>query len=202
MKVMNVSNVKNDVKGHLLRPGDDNDGADSVKLAPWEELVVDAVGNTIDFWRFKRNHGRVWALLYLRGRALSAGEIERAMGLSKGAVSMVTRELETWGVVKRARVPSDATWRFVAETDLMKMIRRVIEDREGQFVSRVRQDLEQAEKLARAAGNVSPDVLARLSRMRTLAAFIDKALRAFVLTAKLDVGGVVNVLQETTRRRT
>ena len=31
-------------------------------LAPWEALVVDAVGNVIDFWKFKRNQGRVWAL--------------------------------------------------------------------------------------------------------------------------------------------
>ena len=44
-------------------------------LLPWEALVVDAVGSVIDFWKFKRNQGRVWALLYLRGRALSAAEI-------------------------------------------------------------------------------------------------------------------------------
>lgn len=178
--------------GHLVR--DDGEGPGT--LSPWEALVVDAVGNTIDFWRFKRNHGRVWALLYLRGRALSAAEIQESLGLSKGGVSMVTRELETWGVIHRVRVPGDATWRFVAETDLMKMIRRVIEDREAAFVARVREDLEEAEAMAKKDPAVPPEVLARVQRMRTLAVMVDKALRAFVLTARLDVIGAANVLQE------
>src|SRR5437870_5171843 len=101
-------NSMNASRGHLLR---DDDAEGPGTLEPWEALVVDAVGNTIDFWRFKRNHGRVWALLYLRGRALSAAEIQEALGLSKGAVSMVTREIESWGVIHRARAPGDATWR-------------------------------------------------------------------------------------------
>jgi len=195
----------NAMKGHLLAvpppsrdDGGDGDG-DGGDLLPWEALVVDAVGNTIDFWHFKRNHGRVWALLYLRGRALSASDIQAALGLSKGAVSMVTRELEQWGVIHRARTPGDATWRFVAETDLMRMIRRVIEEREAAFVTRVRSDLETAEKLAREDGDVPPEVLARVTRMRQLAGFVDKALRAFLLTARLDVGSALNVLQEPVR---
>jgi DNA-binding transcriptional regulator GbsR (MarR family) len=184
-------------RGNLL--SDESESAGT--LAPWEALVVDAVGNTIDFWRFKRNHGRVWALLYLRGRALSAAEIQESLGLSKGAVSMVTRELESWGVIHRARAPGDATWRFVAETELMRMIRRVIEEREAAFVSRVHADLDNAEHMARAAGDVPADVLARVTRMKHLASLVDKALRTFLLTARLDVGGALTALQEPLRRK-
>ena len=67
----------------------------------WRSLVADAVGNFIEFWGFKRNHGRVWALLYLEGRAMTASEIQDALDLSKGAVSMITREIERWGVSRR-----------------------------------------------------------------------------------------------------
>jgi HTH-type transcriptional regulator, glycine betaine synthesis regulator len=185
------------VNGHLVK---EPDPVGPGTLAPWEALVIDAVGNTIDFWRFKRNHGRVWALLYLRGRPLAAADVQEELGLSKGGVSMVTRELEGWGVVRRVRTPGDATWRFVAETDLMKMIRRVIEDREAAFVARVREDLEDAEAMAREAGDVPAEVLARVARMRTLAVLVDKALRAFILTARLDVVGAANVLQEPASR--
>ncbi len=201
MNIMNAANARRAPRGHLLELRREDDGGPG-DLEPWEALVVDAVGNTIDFWRFKRNHGRVWAVLYLRGRALSAGEIQAALGLSKGAVSMVTRELEQWGVVHRARTPGDATWRFVAETDLMRMIRRVIEEREAAFVTGVRQDLENADRLARAADGVPPEVLARVARMKTLAVLVDKALRAFLLTARLDVGGALHVLQEPSRGST
>lgn len=182
------------MSGHMLKEAE-SEGPGT--LTPWESLLVDAVGNTIDFWRFKRNHGRLWALLYLRGRPLAALEIQESLGLSKGGVSIVTRELETWGVIHRVRAPGDATWRFVAETDLGKMIRRVIEEREAAFVSRVREDIEDAEAMALEDGNVPAEVLARVARMKTLAMLVDKALRAFILTARLDVVGAAHVLQET-----
>ena len=188
-------------RGHLARVKDTSDGGDREgpgTLNEWEALVIDAVGNTIDFWRFKRNHGRVWALLYLRGRALSAAEIQEALGLSKGAVSMVTREIEQWGVVRRVRVPGDATWRFNAETDLMKMVRRVIEEREAAFVGRVKEDLDDAYAMAKASKNVPADVLDKVDRLRTLARLVDKALRAFILTGRFDVAGVASILTAST----
>src|SRR5256885_8508546 len=98
------------------------------KLEHWEEVAVDAVGNVIEFWGFKRNQGRVWALLYLRDTALTAAQIEADLDLSKGGVSMLLRDLERWGVILRVRTPGDASWRYRAETDLLKMARRVIEE--------------------------------------------------------------------------
>jgi DNA-binding transcriptional regulator GbsR (MarR family) len=188
--------MRGHLQGHLARELKNADAEGPGMLTPWEALVVDAVGNTIDFWHFKQNHGRVWALLYLRGRSLSAHEIQESLGLSKGGVSMVTRELETWGVIHRVRVPGDPVWRFVAETDLLKMIRRVIADREAAFVTRVREDLEEAEDLAKADKSVPPEVLARVHRMKSLAIMVDKALRAFLVTARLDVVGAASILAE------
>lgn len=164
-------------------------------LSPWEALVVDAVGSVIDFWKFKRNQGRVWALLYLRGRALSALEIQEALGLSKGGVSMLVRELEQWDVVRRVRAPRDEVWRYAAETDLMKMIGRVVSEREAGLVRSVRDDLDHALAMARKE-NVDPVVLTRLRRMKTLADLIDTALTAFLQTARFDVGAARDVLDE------
>lgn len=165
-------------------------------LRPWEALVVDAVGNLIEFWNFKRNQGRVWALLYLRGRALTAAQIQTALGLSKGAVSMLVRELEQWSVLVRVRSPHDDAWRFAAETDLMKMIGRVISERERGLVQSVREDLERAERIARDDDDVPREVLDRLRRMRTLAVFVEKALKVFVDTARFDAMGVLDVLRD------
>lgn len=177
---------------------EEEDGGGVASLAPWEALVVDAVGNVIDFWQFKRNHGRVWALLYLRGRALSAAELQSALGLSKGAVSMLARELEQWRVVRRVRTPGDEVWRYAAETDLMRMVGRVISEREATLVESVRDDLEEAEHLMKAQGGVPVEVQDRLRRMKTLANIIDRALRAFLSTARLDVFSALSVLGETT----
>jgi DNA-binding transcriptional regulator GbsR (MarR family) len=163
-------------------------------MAQWESMAVDAVGNAIEFWGFKRNQGRVWALLYLRDQALTAAEIETALGLSKGGVSMLLRDLERWGVVLRGRATGGAAWRYGAQTDLMAMVSRVLQEREGQLLSRIRNDLLEARKLAQGAGVARP-TLQRLSRMATLAEQTDRALKVFLKTARLDVAGVFQALQ-------
>jgi DNA-binding transcriptional regulator GbsR (MarR family) len=108
---------------------------------------------------------------------------------------MITRELEQWGVIKRVRSPRDASWRFDAEVNLMRMVRRVIEDREIRVISRAREDLERAERIAQKDKSVKPEVLTRLARMRSLASFIERAVRAFLQTSKLDVGSAASLLE-------
>lgn len=167
--------------------------APSGGLQPWETRAADAIGDVIEFWGFKRNQGRVWALLYLRGRPHTAQDLQDALGLSKGAVSILVRELEQWGVVRRVRTPADPMWRYEAETDLMKMVRKVIEEREAMLVTRVRRDLERAEAMARES-DAPRDVRARLERMRRLSGLVEKSLLAFLKTARLDVLGAFQIL--------
>lgn len=172
------------------------------RLLAWECSVVEAAGTVIEFWGFKRNQGRVWALLFLRGRALCAQELQEELGLSKGAVSMVVRELEQWGVVHRLRSPNDTVWRFEAETDLMRMVSRVFRDREAPMVARVKADLEAAEKAAKADPSTPADVLVRIQRMRMLASLVDKAIWSFTQTAKFDVGWAFEALKQDVLRKT
>jgi len=168
--------------------------------AGWEDLVVDAVGNVIEFWGFKRNQGRVWALIFLRGTPMSAQELQEALGLSKGAVSMLTRELERWEVLRRVRVPNSSSWRFDVETDLRRMISNVFREREAVFITRVRADLAEAEQRAKEEG-APAEVLERVRRMRTLADAMAKALDLFLASATLDLGKMVNLLRETTKAK-
>ncbi len=191
------------MKGYLWTGGLEagrGEGSSNGRLAPWEAIAVDAVGNVIEFWGFKRNQGRVWALLYLRGEPMTAGEIERELDLSKGGVSMLLRDLERWGVVRRVRSPQDSAWRYGAETDLIRMVSHVIEEREAGFIERIRADLAEARRMAEASGNVPPEHLARLEKMATLAEHVERALRLFVKTARLDVGGILGALREESPR--
>jgi len=183
------------MKGYLW-PSETASLPEEGTLPRWEAIAVDAVGNVIEYWGFKRNQGRVWALLYLRDVALSAGEIERELGLSKGAVSMLLRDLERWGVIERVRSPGEAAWHYGAETDLMKMVSRVLEQREAAFLARIREDFAEAQRLAHAAGDVAKARLERLDRMAILAEQTDRAVRMFLKTARLDVGGMFNALRE------
>jgi DNA-binding transcriptional regulator GbsR (MarR family) len=195
------------MKGHLVAE-DAVARKQSEKRAPlarWEAIAIDAVGNVIEFWGFKRNQGRVWAFLYLRGEAFSAATIEKQLELSKGGVSMLLRDLERWGVVRRVRAPGESAWRYQAETEFVKMVTRVIEERESQFIGRVRADLAEARRLAGEAGEVVSDQLARLEKMAALADHTERALKLFLRTARLDANAMFGIfkegLEEALRRR-
>ena len=176
------------------------EGGGCGRLARWEAIAVDAVGNVIEFWGFKRNEGRVWALLYLRGEPLAAGELEQELALSKGAVSMLVRDLERWGVVLRVRDPGSTAWKYQAETDFMKMVRRVVEEREAAFISRIHADLAEARRLASLSEDVPRERLLRLSRMTALAELAERAVQLFLQTSRLDVGAMFGTLLDTGQR--
>ena len=164
-------------------------------LPRWEALAIDAVGNVIEFWGFKHNQGRIWAVLYLRGTSMSANQLEEELGLSKGAVSMLVRDLERWGVVLRIRQPGTGAWHYRAETDLVQMVRRVIQERETAFITRIRADLEEARRLATASG-VGRERLARLEKLAALALGAERALRIFLRTARVDLSSLLVALGE------
>ena len=161
-------------------------------LPRWESIAVEAVGQVIEFWGFKHNQGRVWALLYLRATAMTATQIEELLGLSKGGVSMLVRDLERWSGVHRVRQPGAGAWRYRAETDLVKMVGRVVAERELAFISRIRVELTEARRMASAATGVGRDQLARLERMSTLAQASERALKLFLRTARLDVRSMLS----------
>ncbi len=187
------------MKGYNFpKDGDIDSFAEDVEgnLDGWESLVVNAVGTVIEFWGFKRNQGKVWALLYLRDAAMTAADVREELDLSKGAVSMILRELESWGVVQRMRRPGSQSWHFVAEVELMKMIGRVFRDREARVVRRVKEDLIEAERIATKKGDVPQAMLDRLTRMRRLAGLIERALDVFLSTAQLDVTDARGIFTE------
>lgn len=95
-----------------------------------EKLVCDAVGQLIEFWGFKRQMGRVWALLYLRESPQSAQDIQRDLSLSAGSVSATVTELLHWGVIKKISVQGERRDYFLPEINLWKMISRVYAERE------------------------------------------------------------------------
>lgn len=92
--------------------------------------VADAIGGLMEFWGFKRNLGRVWTVLYLETRPLSAPELCERLSLSSGTVSMTLSELGQWSAVRKAWMPGERRDHYEAETNIWKMISRVFRERE------------------------------------------------------------------------
>jgi HTH-type transcriptional regulator, glycine betaine synthesis regulator len=158
--------------------------------------VADAVGALMEFWGFKRVMGRLWAVLYLVGEPLSAAELCERLAISSGAASMTLADLERWGVVKRSRKPGDRREYFEAETDVWKMVSRVLRERELSQIESAVEIFDRARgRLLRA---IPPGEQARVSRMaERIARLGDLArvgrglLTAMVQQHKVDLGPLV-----------
>ena len=96
--------------------------------------VADAVGGLMEFWGFKRNMGRMWAVLYLESEPKSAADLGNLLSLSSGAISMTANELVMRGVIKKSWVPGQRRDYYEAETNIWKMVSRVLRERELQQI--------------------------------------------------------------------
>ncbi len=159
-----------------------------------EVIVTDLIGRLIEFWGFKRNMGRIWAVLYLSPEPMSARDLQDVLKLSSGAVSMTLNELLRWGVVKKVWSPGQRRDYFAAEVQLWKMISRVMAEREGGEISAAIEACEEA--LASLQEHLESDdekvrERAKLQQTRIvallgLAKLGKQLLDALLSTAKLD----------------
>jgi DNA-binding transcriptional regulator GbsR (MarR family) len=92
--------------------------------------IADAIGALMEFWGFKRAHGRIWVTLYLSDQPMHAQELAERLTMSAGAVSMALQELVKWGVVKKMWRPGDRRDWYEPETSIWKMVSRVFRERE------------------------------------------------------------------------
>lgn len=92
--------------------------------------VAEMVGSLIEFWGFKRNMGRLWCVLFLHDRPMSAEELRNVLSVSTGTISTTLGELQRWQVVRKADVPQERREYYEAETNIWTMVSRVFRERE------------------------------------------------------------------------
>ena len=137
------------------------------ELAPEVEAqilrVADAIGGLMEAWGFKRNMGRVWALLYLEKVPMSAADLGERLSLSSGAMSMLLAELQQWGVVRKIWLPGERREYFEAETSIWKMVSRVLRERELNWIRAAADQFVAADEvLAGAAARTTGDQTERV----------------------------------------
>lgn len=128
--------------------------------------VCDAIGAFIEWWGFKAVHGRVWALLALRGAPMSQAEIGRTFGLSRAGISGAVHDLEEWGLVEVVGEGRNAPWQ--ARLDVWPTIAKVLRSREWMLIESARVALEGAIDEAEVAASRGEHIGYDVDRMRTL----------------------------------
>jgi len=172
-----------------------------------EVLVSDSIGRLIEFWGFKRNMGRLWAILYLSDRPLSAPELQDRLQLSSGAVSMTLNELTRWGVVKKVWIQGERRDHYAAEGNFWKMISRVFNERERVEVLDAIDIMEDAIRFLNDKAKEPQDrgraqfQEERIRELLDLARLGKQLLDALFKDAKVDGSPLMNVLLGGTEKR-
>jgi DNA-binding transcriptional regulator GbsR (MarR family) len=180
----------------------------SFALSRVDLSVADAVGALMELWGFRRQLGRIWAVLFLSDRPLAAPDLCERLRISTGLLSMSLAELRRWGVVRSVEVPGDRKEHFEAETNVWRLVARVLREREMRAVEDALATFERALGDARAAlADVDPGVkLAARFRVKRLELLADlsraalNVLRLLVDSARADIGPL-KALSEALGRR-
>jgi DNA-binding transcriptional regulator GbsR (MarR family) len=182
--------------------------ASSHALTRSELAVADAVGSLMEFWGFRRQLGRVWTVLFLSERPLAAPELCERLRISTGLLSMSLGELRRWGVVHAVAVPGDRKEHFEAETNVWRMVARVLREREKVAVEGALATFERAlSELRAAASDVDPAVKAaarfkarRLEHLADLSRSALSLLRILIDSARVDAGPIKAISDALGRR--
>lgn len=192
----------------LPHPEPRGDAPTSHALQRVDLAVADAVGSLMELWGFRRQLGRVWGVLFLSDRPLAAPELCDRLQISTGLLSMSLSELRRWGVVRPVEIPGDRKEHFEAETNVWKLVTRVLREREKRAVEDALALFERAlQDLHAALADVDPAVKAqarfkarRLEVLADLSRAALTVLRVLVDSARADVGPI-KALSEVLGRR-
>src|SRR5208283_938090 len=113
-----------------------------------------SLGQLAEFAGFNRSLGQIYGLLYLNPDNLSLSEIAETLGVSKGNVSLNTRLMEQWGLLRQFNRAADRRDYYEVETDFWKVIRGILQNRERKKITDIgivlRKSLRDLEKLRSA----------------------------------------------------
>lgn len=178
---------------------DHDDAAPSMWAS--ELAVSDAIGRLMEFWGFKRNMGRVWAVLHLSDQPLTMRDLRERLLLSSGSVSMTLSDLQRWGVVRKVWVQGSRAEHFTAENSLWKMVSRVLRERElveiQEAIAAMEDGLRKlsAQRIANAADRARAELQRqRVEELLEVARLGRSLLEALVSTAQVDATGLAKLL--------
>src|SRR5688500_9520126 len=86
-------------------------------------------GRMSSSWGINPTMAQIHALLFISGEPMAMDDIIDRLGISRGNASMNLRDLIDWDVVRRFRKPGDRRDTYVADTDPIVMISRVVRER-------------------------------------------------------------------------
>ena len=98
-------------------------------LPPLNRQFVSHFGEMGSRWGINRTVGQIYALIFISPHALNADDIAEALEFSRSNVSMGSKELQSWRLLKLRHQPGDRREYFEAPADVWEIFRVLAEER-------------------------------------------------------------------------
>ncbi len=112
-----------------------------------KEKLIDGIGSFIEYWGFRKIHGRVWGIVYLSDRPLSTPEIVSGLGVSKALISGALNELLEHKLVVKVGQAKYGGITYIACPNPAEVVQNIIRKRELVLFEEIQRHLVELDKL-------------------------------------------------------
>ena len=117
-------------------------------------------------WGVNRSVSQIHALLYLSEKPLTADDIAETLAMARSNVSNSIKELQSWGLIRRAPVMGDRRDRFEAEADVWTIAANIVAGRKQRELDPALASLSACVAAAEGDRTVHPVAAKRLKEMQ------------------------------------
>jgi len=110
--------------------------------------LADHIGDFIQYWGFKRVHGRIWIHLFLSKVPLDAFDLRQRLGISKALVSLSVRDLIHYSVIRECGKSDRGTILYEANPVMKEAISNVLRSREKKMLASIQSTHQQIASLS------------------------------------------------------
>lgn len=117
---------------------------------PHSELsaLEDQIGHFMQYWGFKKIHGRIWTHIYTSSVPLDTAELMKRLKVSKGLMSLAIRELIKYSVIIENNVGRHGTVYYTANENLSEVITNILKQREMTMLTETSQSTQKILKMS------------------------------------------------------
>jgi DNA-binding transcriptional regulator GbsR (MarR family) len=158
------------------------------KILPEIQELASLIGDFIQYWGFKKIHGRIWTHIYLSEHPLDAAEIMKRTKISKALASMSLRDLMNYEVIQECGKSERGTTLYRANPDLINVILSVLRRREKKMLATISTAHSMVSQLPRREKEESSLDEAKIQQMGELIQTAENSLEAILQLREINFG--------------
>ncbi|MFQ5825270.1 MAG: GbsR/MarR family transcriptional regulator [bacterium] len=133
-----------------------------------KQQLAESVGTFIKYWGFKEIHGRIWVHVYLSNNPITAKELTKTLGVTKGLVSTALSELIAYQVIEKVNIGNVKSPGYQSNTDLVQVISNILRNRELKMTTKI---LHNIKSLTEEMGKNDPEMFQKLNKLQDMTQF-------------------------------